>query len=329
MSIKKLTALFTAFCITSAIAFLAVGCNSSEEDGAGDDSTKCTHSIELIETRDATCLNEGNFEYYKCKKCGELFADAAATTTTTLERVIVAKKPHSLRHMTEETGTYTDFYYCTSCGHYFSDNLGENEIDYSEFHDSSVKPVKLTDVTLGNIFASKEANAASEAESIDEDFTFRCFMGWTNTEDKSFAEFPSNKRVQVNINLNRRGTLDGTQDWYNFGIGFSGEGLFYKDFESGGATKVSTEFNELFIQQGGIYLVVTRKGTTITLYFEDEYGFPREITKNDHYGKDSVLVRLAANEAEGAEGWTPFTTKTAVCIGIANPRCVFDAAYEN
>ena len=74
MSIKKLTTLFTAFCITSAIAFLAVGCNSSEEDGAGDDSTKCTHSIELIETRDATCLNEGNFEYYKCKKCGELFA---------------------------------------------------------------------------------------------------------------------------------------------------------------------------------------------------------------------------------------------------------------
>ena len=93
--------------------------------------------------------------------------------------------------------------------------------------------------------------------------------------------------------------------------------------------KADKEFNDLFLEQGGIYVRIVRKGTTVSFYFEDAFGIPRLIRSNSNFGTASPLVRLAANDpAPGVTaelGFTPFVRETAMCLGIGNPRCVFEA----
>lgn len=49
----------------------------------------------------------------------------------------------------------------------------------------------------------------------------------------------------------------------------------------------------------------------------------RFIDGNDEFKGSGTLIRLAANKAEGADGWLPFVKNAAICIGVGNPRCVF------
>ena len=49
----------------------------------------------------------------------------------------------------------------------------------------------------------------------------------------------------------------------------------------------------------------------------------RFIDGNDEFKGSGTLIRLAANKAEGADGWLHFVKNAAICIGVGNPRCVF------
>ena len=56
---------------------------------------KKAHSIVPVSEKQATCEEVGNREYWKCSSCGELFADAEGTVTTTLDKVSVPALGHS------------------------------------------------------------------------------------------------------------------------------------------------------------------------------------------------------------------------------------------
>ena len=94
------------------------------------------HSLKKIEKRDATCVADGNIEYYVCESCGKLFSDGEGVNEITAADTIVAAR-HSLRKIEKRDATCVadgniEYYVCESCGKLFSDGEGIKEINYSE-----------------------------------------------------------------------------------------------------------------------------------------------------------------------------------------------------
>lgn len=324
MSVKKLTAVLSAICLSASL-FSFAGC-SDGEDG-GEVNQPCTHQITAVAPKDADCLHEGKFAHFACTECGALFTDSKGEKPTTQEKITIKKLAHKTQVQNEAVGSYSKFYYCTGCGHYFADANGKTEIPYSELTDSSVTPIKLNDLSgSGNVFVTKSYNAESGIEDVSGDFTLRMFAGWRGTDGKAISEFTSNQNIQLNFNLNRRETLSPPVPdniWYNFGIVYNANtGFAYKRLQAG-VVSAKEEFKELFLENGGIYIRVVRKGTTVSFYFEDKFGTPRLIDSNSEFGGSGTLVRFAANSAASADGWAPFVEKAEICLGVANPRCVF------
>lgn len=306
---KKFKALFAAVAALALGTSMFVGCG-----GDGDDNTPCTHgALQKVDGHDASCFEEGNYAYYKCGDCGELFSDKNATKPTTAQDVKIEKTRHDMHKYEEQVAGYDEYYFCNTCGRYYLDLAGNSEIPYDEMTDSSVEPEAIAD--------GWRDPAGADAENRD--FTLRCYIGWTS--EKGFSDFPAGSTVWVNVNLNRKITLSG-DGWYNFGVAYNKEyGLQYKDFGVGHLTKVAPEFTELFVRNGGIWVRVVREGTNCSFYFEDKYGIPIFISTNADFKEDEALYRFACNSPEDGivAGYTRAPTQAQICWNIANPRCVF------
>lgn len=300
---------------------------------AGCGETACEHELQSVAHKDATCAEAGNIAYYRCEKCDAVFFDEKGGVELTEESTVIGKLPHSIEHYAAVEGDgmnrpRREFWHCFACGKYYADANVQTEISYSDLFAGAYDPVRLTDVdTSGNMYV-----ASSMMPAIRDDFTFRCFIGWQNGDTRLDAQtkdtFPNGK-VQININLNRECTLNG-DGWYNFGVGYNAkEGLYFKPLQSGTNVVVSKELTQLFLEQGGIYVIVVRQGTNVTFYFEDKNGEPQHMNSHDGFGTTDALIRLAANPAESVEGWRTVVTKAAICVGVSDPKCVFDKAYEN
>lgn len=297
--------------------------------------TACEHELQPVAHKDATCAETGNIAYYRCEKCDAVFFDEKGGIELTEESVAIGKLPHSIEHYAAVEGDgmnrpRREFWHCFACGKYFTDAGLQTEISYSELFAGAYDPVRLTDVdTSGNMYV-----ASSTMPAIRDDFTFRCFIGWQNGEGKRLNRetqslFPNSGKAQININLNRECTLNQT-GWYNFGVGYNAkDGLYYKKLQSVDSVAAPENFTQLFLEQGGIYVIVVRQGTNVTFYFEDKNGEPQRMNSHDGFGTTDGLIRLAANPAESAEGWRAVVTKAAICVGVSDAKCVFDKAYEN
>ena len=282
----------------------------------------CVHRLSRVGRSEPTCLSKGNIAYYRCEICGKTYFDERAQIVLSAQNIAVAKVGHTIEHYAASQSV-AEYWRCIGCDSYFTDEALTQPTTYRYLYRDYYAPLKLADVTTGDIF-----NAASPISPLYDDFTLRCFVGWTNAENKNLNDFPENERVQVNINLNRAGA-GSRVDWYNFGVGYSKNmGLFYKPVESGDSIKASADLSRLFTEQCGIYVVVIRQGTTVSAYFEDNEGNRRLFTSGGNFGAGEAVERLAANEATGTSGWTPSVTQTAVCVGVADQKCIFDKAYE-
>lgn len=300
---------------------------------AGCGETACEHQLQPVAHKDATCAETGNIAYYRCEKCDAVFFDEKGGIELTEESVVIGKLPHSIEHYAAVEGDglnrpRREYWHCFACGKYYADANLQTEISYSELFAGAYDPVRLTDVdTSGNMYV-----ASSTMPAIRDDFTFRCFIGWQNGDTRLNAQtkdtFPNSGKAQININLNRECTLSGT-GWYNFGVGYNAkEGLYYKKLQSVDSVAAPEKFTQLFLEQGGIYVIVVRQGTNVTFYFEDKNGEPQRMNSHDGFGTSDALIRLAANPAESVEGWRTVVTKAAICVGVSDPKCVFDKAYE-
>ena len=83
----------------------------------------------------ATCMEDGQKEHYKCKKCGALFwdKDAEMPVGDPTEVVLVSPKAHDLVFIPLQMGDcvfdgHWDHYECSECGALFWDANGENPI---------------------------------------------------------------------------------------------------------------------------------------------------------------------------------------------------------
>ena len=93
--------------------------------------------------------------------------------------------------------------------------------------------------------------------------------------------------------------------------------------QSGGVAAKSV-FDALFSGNNGSYVRVVRKGNTVSFNFENKIGKPCLMDIDSEFVMpDGTLIRIAANNADGVDDWTPCVKNAEICLGIDNSRYVF------
>ncbi len=107
--------------------------------------------------KEATCTEDGNVEYYYCNKCEKCFADEEATVEINENDITLTKTGHNMQHKAkvpakcEEDGC-EEYYYCSKCNKYFTDEEGNNVVTLSELK------IDATDHDFGDGVVSIEGN---------------------------------------------------------------------------------------------------------------------------------------------------------------------------
>ena len=123
------------------------------------------HSLIKIDYKPANCIEDGNYEYYKCKDCGKIYSDASGKVE--IESVPIIKANHEIVKVPNkypsyyEDGNY-EYYKCNICNKLFSDEKGENEIENIPIIS---KKNRFTDTYFYN------DNGHWKKSIIDDDFT--------------------------------------------------------------------------------------------------------------------------------------------------------------
>ena len=99
---KKLFTVILVMVITFAMLAFA-GC-----------TTECTHmALQQIAAVDATCVEDGNVEYWYCPDCGKYFSNSAATTEITQDKTVI-KAGHSWGEWQKTADSHSRT--CSKCG---------------------------------------------------------------------------------------------------------------------------------------------------------------------------------------------------------------------
>lgn len=87
--------------------------------------TKKGHSLEHISKKDATCIEDGNIEHYKCNVCGKLFRNQNTTIQLAKDSIIIPKtgkhialpavQENLIDSTCEKVGSYDEVTYCKDC----------------------------------------------------------------------------------------------------------------------------------------------------------------------------------------------------------------------
>ena len=101
-------------------------CKDCDEMITKGETIPAGHKLEKVEATEATCIKEGNIEYYQCTNgCKKLFKDAEAKEEIGLDATVIPKDPANhtgeteIREAKEATCTedgYTGDTYCKDCG---------------------------------------------------------------------------------------------------------------------------------------------------------------------------------------------------------------------
>ena len=113
------------------------GCKKIYSDADGKNEISLTdtvlpatgHDCEKVAAKEATCTEEGHLAYWKCTKCGKMFADADGKNEISAVNVTVEALGHDIDHIdyvNEKPATYKEdghkgYYLCPRCGKKFKD----------------------------------------------------------------------------------------------------------------------------------------------------------------------------------------------------------------
>ena len=127
---------FILFVLVLVSCFACTFCLSAcEEAGENENGTpQHVHDLTHYEEIAATCTENGSSEYWYCSACGKYFSDENGTKEIQQDSWIIAATGHiDLEHMNAEEPTCTEegnseYWHCSACGKYFSDENAANEI---------------------------------------------------------------------------------------------------------------------------------------------------------------------------------------------------------
>ena len=100
---------------------------------------KLGHNMSKTEAKPATCTSAGNSAYWTCSRtgCGKYFSDASGEHEIAEGSWVIDKLDHDLKKTEAASATCTsdgniEYWSCESCGKYFSDSLGKDEISKAD-----------------------------------------------------------------------------------------------------------------------------------------------------------------------------------------------------
>ena len=108
-------------------------CNAVKR-GSQEEIAAPGHDLNPVEAKTATCENDGNEAYWKCERCGKLFADENGLQETDSEAVTIHAPGHDLTFAEAKAATCENdgneaYWRCERCGKLFADENGLQETD--------------------------------------------------------------------------------------------------------------------------------------------------------------------------------------------------------
>lgn len=77
------------------------------------------HKLTFHKAKKATCTCDGNYEYWGCERCGELFSDSKGAQIIEKSSIIIVRSGHDYRHISEAAGIMhngKEYDKCDNCG---------------------------------------------------------------------------------------------------------------------------------------------------------------------------------------------------------------------
>ncbi len=142
-----------------------------------------THHMEYIPAADATCTEDGHYDYWYCSGCGRYFSDAAGTDQISFADTVTPASGHSFTHVEAVQATCTnggniEYWHCDKCGNYYSDAAGTNQIaledtvtaaaGHSFTHVAAADPTCTTDGNIEYWQCDKCGNYYSDAAGTNQ-----------------------------------------------------------------------------------------------------------------------------------------------------------------
>ena len=119
--------LFKSLFCTALFAFSLTSCNFY---GDITEDSECNHTLVFHNGKDSTCILKGTISYYQCSSCNKIFKDANANEEITksldlkLDLIDHNYIHHNAIESTCSTNGNVEYYECTMCHKYFSDQNG-------------------------------------------------------------------------------------------------------------------------------------------------------------------------------------------------------------
>lgn len=100
-----------------------------------DTETSPGHQLSKTDSKVATCTETGNIEYWYCSVCKKYFSDEDEKKEISLADTVIPATGHQLSKRDRKAATCTEagnteYWYCSACKKYFSDEDGKQEISF-------------------------------------------------------------------------------------------------------------------------------------------------------------------------------------------------------
>lgn len=121
---NKMRRIFVLTALVAVLLTVAMLAGCTQDTGVSH-----VHEIEKVSAKAATCLKDGNREYYLCVVCDETFADEGGVMPLSEEKYVIPAKGHNIAVHSEKESTCTTvgvkaYYECRNCHTLFHDADG-------------------------------------------------------------------------------------------------------------------------------------------------------------------------------------------------------------
>lgn len=160
---------------------------------------RCTHAMEAIAYKAATCVEEGNISYYHCTKCDMYYNDSDGSVEITLENTVLSKTDHTpvtdpAVEPTYDSIGWTEGSHCAVCGEVI---VAQEEIPMLEkttvtvtYHYEGLEQDNYLTAYAGNNDIAAYNSNSSEYNTAEKGYTLNAlgnnavpgykFLGWVD-----------------------------------------------------------------------------------------------------------------------------------------------------